>query len=58
MKKDKIRKTLNILLAIAVFGAWGHMVFSGGGTLADSGLSSLKYFTVLSNLLELSLIHI
>ena len=52
MKNDKIRKTLNILLAVAVFGAWGQMVFSGGGTLADAGLSSLKYFTVLSNLLE------
>ena len=26
MKNDKIRKTLNILLAIAVFGAWGQMV--------------------------------
>ena len=41
MKNDKIRKALNILLAIAVFGAWGQMVFSGGGTLADSGLSGL-----------------
>ena len=41
MKNDKIRKALNILLAIAVFGAWGQMVFSGGGTLGDSVLSGL-----------------
>ena len=51
-KKDKFREALNVLLAIAVFGAWGQMVFSGEGTLASTGLSSLKYFTVLSNLLE------
>ena len=51
-KKDKFRKGLNVLLAIAVFGAWGRMVVSGEGTLASTGLSSLKYFTVLSNLLE------
>ena len=51
-KKDKFRKALNVLLAIAVFGAWGRMVVSGEGTLASTGLSSLKYFTVLSNLLE------
>ena len=51
-RKDKFRKALNVVLAIAVFGAWGQMVFSGEGTLASTGLSSLKYFTVLSNLLE------
>ena len=51
-RKDKFRKALNVLLAIAVFGAWGRMVVSGEGTLASTGLSSLKYFTVLSNLLE------
>ena len=50
-RKDKFRKALNVVLAIAVFGAWGQMVFSGEGTLASTGLSSLKYFTVLSNLL-------
>ena len=51
-KKDKFRKAWNVLLAIAVFGAWGRMLVSGEGTLASTGLSSLKYFTVLSNLLE------
>ena len=50
--KDKIRIGLNILLVMSVFFAWGQMVFSGEGTLASTGLSSLKYFTVLSNLLE------
>ncbi len=40
-RKDKFRKALNVLLAIAVFGAWGQMVFSGEGTLADLGLSGL-----------------
>ncbi len=52
MRKDKIRRILNVLMAAAVFGSWGHMVFAGGGTLSSAGLSSLKYFTVLSNLLE------
>lgn len=52
IRRNKIRKGLNALLAIAVFGAWGQMVVSGEGTLASTGLSSLKYFTVLSNLLE------
>ena len=40
-RKDKFRKALNVVLAIAVFGAWGQMVFSGEGTLADLGLSGL-----------------
>ena len=40
-RKDKFRKALNVVLATAVFGAWGQMVFSGEGTLADSGLSGL-----------------
>ena len=40
-RKDKFRKALNVLLAIAVFGAWGQMVFSGEGTLADLSLSGL-----------------
>ncbi len=52
IRSNKLRTVLNLLLAAAAFGAWAQMVVSGKGTLASSGLSSLKYFTVLSNLLE------
>ncbi len=48
----KDRLDLIVCAAIAYIGpkAWLDLVFGGGGTLADNGVSSLKYFTVLSNL--------
>ncbi len=48
-----IREIVNIILAISVFASWLWMVFgSRNGNFAATGLRSLKYFTVLSNLLE------
>lgn len=45
-----LRYMLNIMIAVLVFYSWLHMVFRGGGTLSSRGISSLKYYTVLSNL--------
>ena len=43
---------INIAMAIMVALAWGSMAFGAGlGMLAARGLASLKYFTVLSNIL-------
>lgn len=50
--RSRTRIILNILLAAGSIGSWLVMVFSGGGMLTDSGLPSLKYFTVLSNIFE------
>lgn len=47
-----IRIVLNILIAIMAFGSWIYMTLYGSGTLALSTFSNLKYFTILSNLLE------
>ena len=47
------RKILNIALIIIVLVTWLRMVFVFSGTaLTAMGFSSLKYFTVLSNLFE------
>ncbi len=52
MSKKRISVLLNIFIAAAVFISWGMMVFDvESGRLSASGLASLKYFTVLSNLL-------
>ncbi|MBR2539352.1 MAG: hypothetical protein IKE85_00790 [Mogibacterium sp.] len=52
MKKSRSRIVLNILIALCSIGAWLVMVFHSEGMLTDTGLRSLKYFTVLSNLFE------
>lgn len=53
MKKQTLRMLANILIAVLVPLAWAYMVFSRkDGTLSSTGLRSLRYFTVLSNLLE------
>ncbi len=53
MKKQTLRLILNAAIALMVPAAWLYMVFgSEGGTLSDTGVKSLRYFTVLSNLLE------
>jgi len=52
MNRYKLRKLINIFLVIAVAGSWFSIFFSASGTLMHNGINSLKYFTVLSNLLE------
>lgn len=53
MVKRLISLILNAAIAVAVFVSWGSMAFSvEGGVLTAPGLRSLKYFTVLSNLLQ------
>ena len=49
---SRIRIVLNTLIAVAAFGSWIYMTLYGSGTLALSTFSNLKYFTILSNLLE------
>ena len=51
MNRQRIRTILNVCIAVMVFGAWLAMIFLGGGDLAARGIVSLKYFTVLSNIL-------
>ena len=48
----RIRIVINLFTAIAPFAAWMIMIFGKGGILSSAGIISLKYFTVLSNLLE------
>ena len=52
MDRYKLRKYVNIFLVIAVLGSWIAIFVSASGTLMQNGLNSMKYFTVLSNLLE------
>ena len=53
MMRQKISLILNIVTAVFVGYAWSQMLLrsSGNGTLSAVGLWSLRYFTVLSNLL-------
>lgn len=41
---------MNIFLAAAVFGSYFAVFFFGTGSLAQNGIGSLRYFTMLSNL--------
>lgn len=52
MDRYKLRKYVNIFLVFAVLGSWIAIFVSASGTLMQNGLNSMKYFTVLSNLLE------
>ena len=52
MDRIGIRKILNIIIAIVVAGSWVALFVSSSGTLMHNGINSLKYFTVLSNMLE------
>ena len=52
MDRTDIRKIVNIIIVIAVAGSWAAIFVSASGTLMHNGINSLKYFTVLSNLLE------
>ena len=51
--KRKLACACNIAIAVLVAIAWCMMVFSlTDGVLASRGLAAMKYFTVLSNMLE------
>jgi hypothetical protein len=50
MRKN-VRRIVNICIAVMVAGAWLGMLLLGGGDLASRGIGSMKYFTVLSNIL-------
>ena len=50
-KKKKTRRIVNICIAAAAFGSWIAMTLYGQSMLAEPGLSNLRFFTVLSNLL-------
>ena len=53
MKKINTRILINVFIEIIVPYSWLRMVFStSDGVLVSTGLRSLKYFTILSNLLE------
>ena len=43
----------HLAIAVSVAAAWGMMLFRAGnnGLLSTAGLGSLRYFTVLSNLM-------
>ncbi len=47
-----LRRQLNIVVAVCVFGAWLLMITQGGDGLSSTGLASMRFYTVLSNLLE------
>ena len=49
-KQLRIRKYVNILLIVLVFGSWLGVFFFGSGSLIQNGLGSLRFFTMLSNL--------
>lgn len=52
MNKKTMTLIVNILIAVLVPYAWLKMFISADGTLSASGFASLRFFTVLSNLLE------
>lgn len=56
MEKTSVRRALPIingLIAVIVPAAWVYMAFIGhGNILSSNGIVSLRYFTVLSNILE------
>lgn len=52
-KRTRAVYIVNIVIVVLVLAAWAIMAFFGKeGTLASRGVGSLKYFTVLSNILE------
>ena len=51
--RHKIRVILNIVLPVIIVYEWLDMFYFGGENfLSTRGVASLKYFTILSNLLE------
>ena len=54
MKRRVLCLVWNVIIALAVFWVWCALLMSAdpGGRLTAAGLRNLKYFTVLSNLLQ------
>ena len=52
--KRTISKTINLLIGIIVLWTWLSVTFRLGrlGAQSEGGLGNLRYFTVLSNLLQ------
>lgn len=48
--KLRIRIVINFILALSVLLVWGYMFLGSESFLSSPGLTSLKYFTVLSNI--------
>ena len=49
----RFRRYLNIFIILTVFISWGRLSFFGGkGFMSQENLRSLRYFTILSNILE------
>lgn len=51
MMREKLSMAAKLATGVLVFGAWLLMIRSAAGTLSDTGVRSLRYFTVLSNFL-------
>lgn len=49
--RGKLSVCVKLATGVLVFGAWLLMIRSAAGTLSDTGVRSLRYFTVLSNFL-------
>ena len=52
MNKDRFRIILNIGIILTVFLSWGNLTFFSSGFMSSRNFSSLKYFTILSNVFE------
>ena len=52
MNREKIRTGINIFIAVAVPAAWIWMALGSDAALEAGGLENLKFFTVLSNIME------
>ncbi len=49
--RGKLSIAAKVLIVLLVTSAWFGMIHSAAGTLSDTGVRSLRYFTVLSNFL-------
>lgn len=52
MTRNRIRFFVNILIATVVPAAWLLMTFGREAVLSENGIGNLRYFTVLSNIME------
>ena len=52
MTRNRIRFFVNILIATLVPAAWLLMSFGREAVLSENGIGNLRYFTVLSNIME------